>query len=146
MHKRNVTNSILSLRNRLWMLSLLFVLGGVATKVQAQETAAFSLIAHQSQDLQGLSALDVRRIFSGQKQQWPDGRKIKVFIMPTTSTLHRDFCRQQLKVFPYQLERLWNQLVFSGQGEAPEIVPDVATMREKVSATKGAIGYVSTGN
>jgi len=146
LHKRNVTNNNLSLRNRLWMLSLLFMLSGVGAKAQGQEPAAFSLIAHQSQDLQGLSALDVRRIFSGQKQQWPDGRKIKVFILPTTSTLHRDFCRQQLKVFPYQLERMWNQLVFSGQGEAPETVPDVSTMREKVRVTKGAIGYVSTGN
>lgn len=143
MHKWNVTNSFLERRYLLWAMSLALLLM-VSTGKADESSPAFILIAHHEQDIKGLSDLDVRRIFSGQKQQWSDGRKIKVFVLPTTSLEHRDFCRQLLKVFPYQLERIWNQLLYSGQGESPEVVPDVATMQDRVRITKGAIGYIPT--
>ncbi len=126
-----------------WWLRLV-LLGLFSVNLHAQEVPqkTLTLIAQQPADLEDLSDFDVRRIFSGQKRQWSDGRKIKVFILPTSSSEHKEFCRTVLKVFPYQLERIWNQLLYSGQWEAPEVVPDVGTMRERVQQSHGAIGYV----
>ena len=65
-----------------------------------------------------------------------------VFTLHPTNHLHNSFCREHLKIFPYQLQRAWDRLVYSGIGQAPQRVNDVREMREKVSQTPGAIGYL----
>lgn len=44
-------------------------------------------------------------------------------------------------MFPYQVERIWNNFVFSGIAELPETVTDENDMLEKIKNTPGAIGY-----
>jgi ABC-type phosphate transport system substrate-binding protein len=43
---------------------------------------------------------------------------------------------------PFQLNRLWNRLVFSGVGVAPTELVSQHEMVAKVRNTVGAIGYV----
>jgi ABC-type phosphate transport system substrate-binding protein len=46
-------------------------------------------------------------------------------------------------MFPHQLRRAWDRLVYSGTGQAPVMVESEEEMREKVAASPGAIGYLS---
>lgn len=107
---------------------------------------ATDLIVNQSVEAQNLKRSDVREIFSANRQYWADGEKISVYILAPTSNAHKRFCREILQMFPYQLERLWNQITYSGQGVPPVIVDSESRLIELVGATPGAIGYVSDGS
>jgi len=89
-----------------------------------------------------LSLNSVRSIFAMRTHQWSDGTPIHVFVLEDNDDLHTDFCKKILKVFPYQLRRLWDKQIFSGTGVSPTIVNSIQEMRDRVAATKGAIGYV----
>jgi len=74
---------------------------------------------------------------------WSDGKNISVFVMDPFGEEHRQVCLEVLNVFPYQLQRVWDVLVFSGTGQSPIVVKTKQEMIEKVSSTPGAIGYIS---
>lgn len=76
-------------------------------------------------------------------RKWDDGSPIKVFVLPDNDPLHVAFSKNVLRVFPYQLRSAWDRLVFSGTGEEPLKVDSEQKMRELVSSTPGAIGYLS---
>ncbi len=76
-------------------------------------------------------------------QHWPDGQKIRVFVLPYHSQLHTHFSRDVLGFFPYQLKRIWNKNTFTGIGSTPVEVADESAMLAAVATTPGAIGYLS---
>ena len=84
----------------------------------------------------------LRAIFGMRRSQWPDGRPIRVFVLPDRAPLHREFCKRVLGVFPHQLRRAWDRAVFSGTGQAPEQLDGVEAMRRRIAETPGAIGYL----
>lgn len=90
-----------------------------------------------------LSLNTVRSIFAMRTHRWSDGTPIRVFVLEDGDSLHSKFCKEILKIFPYQLRRLWDKQIFSGTGTAPTTVKSIQEMRELVANTKGAIGYVS---
>ena len=90
-----------------------------------------------------LDRATIRAIFSVRLRQWPDGVPVRVFVLPDNNPLHVQFCREQLGTFPYVLRASWDRLVYTGTGIAPEIVANEREMRERVAATRGAIGYIS---
>lgn len=85
----------------------------------------------------------VRAIFAVRLREWPDGVPVRVFVLPDSDPLHVEFCREQLGTFPYVLRASWDRLVYTGTGIAPEVVANEKEMRQRVTATRGAIGYVS---
>ena len=86
----------------------------------------------------GLSA-----IFKMRLRQWQDDSPITVFVLDDDDPVHRKFCKEILNVFPHQMRRAWNKLVFSGSGQAPIKLESKEAMLEKISTTPGAIGYMS---
>lgn len=86
----------------------------------------------------------IRSIFSMRLRQWPDGRAVRVFVLPDNHALHVRFCREQLGTYPYVLRSTWDRLVYTGTGVAPEVVGSETEMRQRVLHTPGAIGYVSS--
>ncbi|WP_018984332.1 type 2 periplasmic-binding domain-containing protein [Salinimonas chungwhensis] len=100
-------------------------------------------VFHPSVGKQNLTPTEARSIFTARQQHWEDGNKIHVFVLQTDSPTHRRFCRQMLQMFPYQLERIWNQIIYSGQGDAPHVVVSQEALIDAVQATPGAVGYAS---
>ncbi|RRD01778.1 hypothetical protein [Amphritea balenae] len=82
-------------------------------------------------------------VFSMRVTRWPDGRPIKVFVLPDRHPVHHRFVKQHLQIFPYQLRNNWDRQVYTGTGEAPVQVDDIDEMYIKVSQTPGSIGYLS---
>ena len=97
-----------------------------------------SELAQTSVSRNGLSA-----IFRMRLRQWQDGSPITVFVLHDNNPLHQKFCKQVLNVFPHQMRRSWNKLVFSGTGQAPVTVSSKEEMVDKIASTPGAIGYLS---
>lgn len=98
-------------------------------------------IAHQSVTKTAMSKLELRRIFSRKQALWADGQQVIVFVLPSKHKLHQRFSKEVLKIFPYQLDRIWNKLTYSGIGTGPIVVDTYEELLKAVSATPGAIGY-----
>jgi len=100
------------------------------------------LVAHPSVDLQDLSLNTTRLMFSMQLDRWPDGERVRVFVLPDDDPTHRAFTKDHLSLYPRQLRRVWDRQLYSGTGQAPETVSDVTEMRQRIAATPGAVGYL----
>lgn len=74
--------------------------------------------------------------------QWGDGMRITVFVLPRHHELHLQFSKERLEMFPYQLDRIWNKLTYSGLGVAPITVISPKALVDAVKQTPGSIGYV----
>lgn len=83
-----------------------------------------------------------RLMFTMRTRVWPDGMRVRVFVLPDRHPLHRVFAKKTLALYPRQLRRVWDRNLFSGTGAVPFEVSSVEEMAEKVAATPGAIGYL----
>lgn len=103
---------------------------------------AINIISNATADTPSLSVSQLRRIYSMRQVYWKNGTPIVVYVLASNSPLHQQFCKEQLRLFPYQLDRIWNKLTFSGYGVAPIEVASESELIKAVQSTKGAIGYV----
>lgn len=109
----------------------------------AVQAGAVELVVNADVPQQSLSRSLVRSIFSMRMTSWSNGMPIRVFVLGDKDEVHATFSKRILGVFPHQLRRAWNRQIFSGTGQAPEKVESEQEMRDKVSQTPGAIGYLS---
>ncbi|MCU7938066.1 MAG: hypothetical protein KZQ64_16550 [gamma proteobacterium symbiont of Bathyaustriella thionipta] len=86
---------------------------------------------------------DVRAIFAMRKIRWDDGKRVHVFVLSDRDQLHRQFTKSKLNMFPHQFRRIWDRLIFSGTGQAPNEVNSIEEMQHKIATTPGAIGYLN---
>jgi hypothetical protein len=105
-------------------------------------TPQVQVIAHPSVQVDALSQAHLRSIYLMRQVVWPDGVAIRVFTLAPRSAANLQFCRDQLQLFPYQLERVWQKLTYSGTGTPPTELQDQQAMLQAIAATPGAIGYI----
>jgi len=101
-----------------------------------------SVVVNKSVAIEKITSSQLRRIYSMRQVRWNENLPIAVFVLPSQSIIHQKFCKESLKIFPYQLDRIWNKLTFSGLGVAPTIVNSPQELLQAVKRTPGAIGYV----
>lgn len=103
---------------------------------------AVDVVVHPSVTESTLSTLQLRHIYTMRQTQWLDGQRITVFVLPRHHALHLQFSKERLEMYPYQLDRIWNKLTYSGLGVAPITVTSPAALIDAVRKTPGAIGYI----
>ncbi|BBP45457.1 hypothetical protein THMIRHAS_08300 [Thiosulfatimonas sediminis] len=86
------------------------------------------------------------KIFSAKVQSWPDGQPIKIFTLPNQSKTHKQFVEEILHSNVFEMQRIWNRLIFSGRGVAPLELKNEVEMIKTVRKTAGSIGYISKDN
>ncbi len=91
-----------------------------------------------------LTKAQLRRIYTMRQLRWSNNVAITVFVLPSQHVLHQRFAKEQLQMFPYQLNRIWHKLTYSGLGVAPTIVKSEQELLQAVIKTPGAIGYLTT--
>lgn len=101
-------------------------------------------IVHPTVTKQVFTKLELRRVFSRKQSLWEDGQPIVVFVLPSKHELHQRFSKEVLKIFPYQLDRIWNKLTYSGIGTGPIVVDTHKQLIDAVRSTPGSIGYSET--
>lgn len=122
-------------------LILLVGLTFAATNAIAREAPLY-LVAHPDVATRWLNRDTTRAIFAMRQRTWPDGQAVRVFVLSNSHPVHARFAKEQLAVYPHQLQLAWDRMVFSGTGQAPDRVSDQAEMHEHVATTPGAIGYL----
>lgn len=127
--------NILHIRLRLTLFILLMIC-----------PAAFSveIITHPSVEISTLTTSQLRRIYSMRQVRWPNNGAIVVFTLSSQAPLHKLFCNEKLRIFPYQLDRIWNKLTFSGLGVSPTVLNNQTELIQAVINTPGSIGYVDS--
>ena len=130
---------------RVALKKVLFIFLVLCFSVQSAQPQknTFVVIAHPSVAIEQLNLFQLRKIFSMKQTNWPGGQGVKVFVLNSKSTIHLNFCKSLLKMFPYQLDQIWNKLTYSGLGDPPVTVDSMEEMLERVSQTPGAIGYLN---
>jgi hypothetical protein len=99
------------------------------------------LIAHRDAGVESLTRNEARLFFTMRLKNWPNGKLVKVFVLPDDNSLHSRFSNEILGLYPYQLRRVWDRQIFSGTGQAPTTVSSEQEMLERIATTPGAIGY-----
>lgn len=126
-------------------LGLVLILAFSLVSNSHAQQPEISVLVNPSVQSSKLSPGQLRRIFSMRLTHWPDGQPIHVFVMASESQTHHLLCTQVLQLFPYQMEKLWNKLVYSGLGNYPTLVKDENEMLESIRKYPGAIGYSKSG-
>ncbi|MDQ7728553.1 hypothetical protein [Halomonas sp. SpR8] len=129
--------SLLTVTTLIFLMGLTFV----GANAIAREAPLF-LVAHPDVTTRWLNRDTTRAIFAMRQRTWPDGQAVRVFVMNNGNPVHARFAKEQLAVYPHQLQLAWDRMVFSGTGQAPDRVSNQAEMREQVATTPGAIGYL----
>jgi ABC-type phosphate transport system substrate-binding protein len=109
-------------------------------------THAIDVITNITADTASITTAQLRRIYSMRQVKWANGVPITVFVLSSNNITHQKFCKETLRLFPYQLDRIWNKLTFSGMGIAPTIVSNKEELIKAVKSTTGAIGYIENIN
>lgn len=104
--------------------------------------SATEIVVNQSVPLEHFSLNKTRAIFTMRQRFWSNGKKINVFILADNDPLHKSFAKNNLNMFPHQLRRVWDRMVFSGTGQAPVTLKTEAEMLERIANTPDAIGYL----
>lgn len=121
---------------------LVALLGMAALPLHGAEDLDPQVIVHHGVDLpSNFSTSTLRAIFSGRMQRWPNGTRIKAFVLPHDHPIHQNFCRKVLRTFPYVLQQQWDQQTFTGSGIPPVEIATTYQLHKLVSSTPGAIGY-----
>lgn len=104
------------------------------------------VVANSSIFQTAISKRELRSIFSLKLKQWRTGERIIVVTYSDETsvgkTYHANFCKDELGVFPHQLQQAWDRSIYSGTGIPPKKVDSLEEMLKFISRTKGAIGYV----
>ncbi|MDU0353461.1 substrate-binding domain-containing protein [Paraglaciecola aquimarina] len=127
-----------------YLFTLLLTGMFTSSTVAQDKVSEVKVIVNSSVMTVDLSDTQIRRIFSMRQTVWADKQPITVIVLSNEHKTHQLFSTKILGVFPYQLERIWNKLVYSGLGDAPIRVSSEAQMLALISQRPGAIGYVMT--
>ncbi len=125
----------------MFIKSALKILLLITVLLNSVSVQAINIITNSSVSLHSLSTSQLRRIYSMRQTLWPNDQVIVVYVLPSKNKTHREFSKKALHMFPYQLDRIWNKLTYSGVGSAPVVVNSQKELIEAVLHTRGAIGY-----
>ncbi|MEK7704609.1 MAG: substrate-binding domain-containing protein [Myxococcota bacterium] len=116
------------------------------TAVSHAESAGappYVIIVNAANPISTLPREKIADIFLRQMQTWPDGTPIVVVDLPPSSSVREAFTSDVLKQSVAQVQRYWQQQVFSGRGNPPNIKPYESLIAQYVMQHAGAVGYVS---
>jgi hypothetical protein len=118
--------------------------GIIVSTMSCSSVNAAEIVVNQTVPSKQYTLADARAIFMMRQRFWPNGEQIKVFTLSDTDFLHKDFVKNNLDMFPHQLRRIWDRMLFSGTGAIPVQLDSEQEMIDKIANTPYAIGYLNS--
>ncbi|RKF15561.1 hypothetical protein DBZ36_14325 [Alginatibacterium sediminis] len=81
------------------------------------------------------------RLFSLRQLTWPDGHPVQLVCFPDSNAVHVKFSKAVLDIFPYQLRKHWDRLVYTGVATAPKQVRTDQQLIHTITHNADAIAY-----
>lgn len=107
-----------------------------------QPASALEIVCNHDVPVTRMTTRELQAIFTMRLRSWPNGVPVRVFVLRDSSPIHIEFAKKVMDMFPYQLRRYWDKLVFSGTGQAPVELDTANQVYDHVISTPGAIGYL----
>ncbi len=128
-----------------YKLLLFFILLSTAFGVQAQD-AELTVISNNKGAPSELKMTMLKSIFKGEKQRWPDGTKVIIALMKTSTPIGSTTSKKIYDMSGDELNKFWLALVFQGKAQAPAFFNTESDLENFVSQTPGAIGITGLTN
>jgi hypothetical protein len=120
-------------------LTLLLSFIGCGVAARAQDVL---LVANHGVQISEITDADLHAIFTGAKTRFADGSHA-VPVVLKGGPVHEVFLRKHIGENPDEFRAQWRKAVFTGQGAMPRSFDSESAVIGYVTATLGAIGYVS---
>ncbi len=85
---------------------------------------------------------ELKSVFKGEKQRWPDGAKINIALMKTNNLIGKTTSDKLYDMSSDELNKFWLALVFQGKASAPNFFNSIAELESYVAQNPGAIGII----
>ena len=105
--------------------------------------AAVVVIANPAFDAD-LDKADVRKFFLGKTHQLPNGEKVKLYDLPLNNAARETFRENVLRKTESRLNAHWARMLFSSKAQLPQMVSSVDELKEIISQTPNALGYMDS--
>ena len=100
-------------------------------------------IVNKTSPLDNLSSQDLRKVFLGERSQWPDGHRITLVMQESGQEEREVFLRLVCHMQEADYNRYMLQAVFTGSIQGgPRLLSSASGVTRFVSLVPGAIGYV----
>ncbi|MEO6754940.1 MAG: hypothetical protein ABIP85_24465 [Chthoniobacteraceae bacterium] len=97
------------------------------------------IIANEGAPIDSLSAAALKDIYTGRMTYWSGGQPVVIAVMLNSTEAA---LKEVSGMDASQFKTFWQRMVFSGRGQQPKMVDDVATLVALVASTRGAIALV----
>ena len=101
------------------------------------------IIANSASTDRVLTKSDMKRIYLGRKQKWKDGSPIHPAMLKD-SPVHEEFLNDYIEKTSASFMLFWKREIVAGTGLPPKSFNTEADLVDYVSATEGAVGYISS--
>jgi len=109
------------------------------------EEPSLVVIANEKGSPANLTFRELKAVVQGDKQRWPDGTKIALAFMKTSTPIGSATAKKLLKMNGDQFNKHWLALVFQGKATAPMFFSSVSELENFVNSNPGAIGVIDAG-
>jgi len=106
--------------------------------------AGVAVIGNSGLSINSITAAQAAAIFLGKMTALQDGTQLTAIDHVDGADIKDEFYEKVVGKSSAQLKAHWAKIVFTGEGIPPKAYISDKTVRERVAATPGAIGYIST--
>jgi ABC-type phosphate transport system substrate-binding protein len=102
------------------------------------------VIVNEGVPTNSISAAALKDIYTGKTTYWPDGQSVNIAVLDEQITDKTDKALEEVSGMDStsQFKTFWQRMVFSGRGQMPDKIGDVASLVAFVASNKGAIAIV----
>ena len=106
--------------------------------------AGIAVVVNPGNAINALSASEVKAIFLKKRKSFPGGDSAMPINQGEESDIYDDFASEVLQKDANQLKSYWSVQIFSGKATLPPVVHGDAAVKQQVSASAAAIGYIDS--
>ena len=103
--------------------------------------AEVAIVVSANSTINSINADDVTKIFLGKKKEH-DGVKILPIDQTEGAKPRNEFYSGVVKKSESQLKSYWSRLIFTGKGQAPQVVGSDGDVKSMVSSNPNLMGYI----
>lgn len=132
----------------LLVLLALTALRAPAAHAQAGDASgAVAIVVHPATKIDNLTFDELRRIFRGERQFWPDGSRVTLLVRAPVTQERKLVLQKIYRMNEDAFRQYWIAKMFRAEIAAgPKIVYSSEMARELVTAIPGAIGFMPVGS
>jgi ABC-type phosphate transport system substrate-binding protein len=122
-----------------WIKGVVLVFA-IAAAPMAQ--AELAIIAHPSVKLVGISADDLKDIYTGREKVFPNGSPVSPVDQESGTAARTQFLKNVMHMDEQELRSYWAKQLFTGKAKKPETLSDDEAVKRWVAENPDGLGYV----